>query len=141
MKVSIEYSEGVHFIANVRQFNSIHIDEPESFNGTELGPSPVEYVLIGIGGCLGSTLSYCLKKKGLEINKLEIIIDGKIRHEEPYNRLRITSVDAELHLNMKDNGNTGEIDSCVESFLKYCIVSNSISQGIPIDVKVLKKDA
>ena len=52
MKVSLKYSEKQHFIASVRHFNDIQIDEPESFHGTDKGPSPVEFYLIGIGGCL-----------------------------------------------------------------------------------------
>lgn len=140
MKVTIDYSENMHFIAKARNFNNIHIDEPESFHGTELGPSPVEYTLIGIGGCLGSTLSYCLNKKGVEIESLKVIVDGKMKHEEPYGRLRLIKIEAELYLSTKNNDKFEEINECSKSFIEYCIVSNSITRGIPIDINIISDE-
>ncbi|MBN1803292.1 MAG: OsmC family protein [Candidatus Lokiarchaeota archaeon] len=140
MKVTINYSENMHFIAKARNFNNIHIDEPESFHGTGLGPSPVEYTLIGIGGCLGSTFSYCLSKKGIEISDLKVIVDGKMKHEEPDGRLRLIKIEAELQLTTKNNENIKHIDECSNTFLEYCIVSNSIARGVPIDVNVVKNE-
>ena len=80
MKVSLKYSENLHFTASARHFDDIHIDEPESFHGTDKGPSPVEFFLIGIGGCLGSTFAYCLQRHNVEIDALEVVVDGLLKH-------------------------------------------------------------
>ncbi|MHA1483676.1 MAG: OsmC family protein [Candidatus Heimdallarchaeaceae archaeon] len=61
MKVTLTYSRNLHFKASVRSFEDLNVDEPESFHGTDLGPSAVEYLLIGIGGCLGTTFTHCLQ--------------------------------------------------------------------------------
>jgi uncharacterized OsmC-like protein len=39
------------FIAKTGKFQLI-IDEPEALGGTDEGPSPVEYILAGLAGCL-----------------------------------------------------------------------------------------
>ncbi|MFX1274552.1 MAG: OsmC family protein [Promethearchaeota archaeon] len=139
MRISIHLSENLHFVAKTRHFDTIHIDEPESFHGTDLGPSSVEYILIGIGGCLGSTLSFCLKKKKIEIKDLEIIIGGTLKHEGPNKRLRIVRVNAEIFLATENSDSDEQVGFCINNFLEHCVVSNSIIPGFPIDVKVIQK--
>lgn len=139
MKVTIDYSEELHFTASARHFNDLHIDEPEAFHGTGLGPSSIEYVLIGVGGCLGSTFVYCLQKQNVEIDDLKIVIDGKLKHSGPNKRLRLVSIDAELIFSPKNNESDEKVLLCVEKFQEHCVVSNSIIQGTPINVNVSKK--
>jgi len=114
MKVSLNYTENLHFKASARQFNEFNVDEPTSFHGTDLGPSSVEYLLIGIGGCLGTTFIYCLQKRNVKMKSVEIEVDGKLSHED--------------------------INLCIKKFREYCIVSNSIANGLPINVQCLKKN-
>ena len=140
MKVSVKYSENLHFTASARHFGDLHLDEPESFHGTDLGPSPVEYLLIGIGGCLGSTFAYCLQKQDVEIDALEVIVDGQLKHSGPKMSLKLVNIEAELLVTAKDGGSSGKIEQCIKTFLDYCIVSNSITQGVPLDVKVSQKE-
>lgn len=111
------------------------MDEPESFHGSNLGPSPVEYLLIGIGGCLGSTLSFCMRKNNLEIEELMLTVDGILKHTDPKNRLRLKKVIVEVQC--KAMGPDKQKDKCFNEFRDYCVVSNSL--GIPIDIKIEKK--
>lgn len=136
MKVSIKYSENLHFTASARHFDVIHLDEPESFHGTDIGPSPVEYFLIGIGGCLGSTFTYCLQKQNVEIDTLEVVVDGQLKHAGPKMSLKLVNIKAELLIAAKDGQPSEKIDQCIKTFRDYCIVSHSITQGIPIDVNI-----
>ena len=137
MKISIRLSEKLHFIAKTRKFHEIHIDEPESFHGTDLGPSSVEYILIGIGGCLGSTLAFCFKKYTIEIKALEIIVDGTLTHSGPQNRLRLVKVDVNINLITKNKNSDKNVEECINNFKEHCVVSNSIINGLPIEVNVV----
>ena len=139
MKVSLKYSENLHFTASARHFDDIHIDEPESFHGTDKGPSPVEFFLIGIGGCLGSTFAYCLQRHNVEIDALEVVVDGQLKHAGPIMSLRLVDIAVELLVTARDNESSEKIEQCIKSFQEYCIVTNSITQGIPLDVKVSSK--
>ncbi|TFG21156.1 MAG: OsmC family peroxiredoxin, partial [Promethearchaeota archaeon] len=129
MKVRINYSENLHFIASARTFENLHIDEPESFHGTDLGPSAVEYFLIGIGGCLGSTFTYCLQKKQIEIENLEIVIDGQLKHSEPKLRLQLVNVEVEIFYVLKPGYSKEKLEQCLKIYQEYCVISNSIHKG------------
>jgi uncharacterized OsmC-like protein len=134
MKVSLNYSENLHFIASARQFNDFNVDEPTSFHGTDLGPSSVEYLLIGIGGCLGTTFIYCLQKRNIKMKSVEIVVDGKLSHVGPKLLLRLTKVDVEIKFKPEENASSEDIKLCIKKFREYCIVSNSIATGLSIDV-------
>ncbi|MFX0072960.1 MAG: OsmC family protein [Candidatus Hermodarchaeota archaeon] len=139
MKVVLNYNENLHFTANVRHFSNIHIDEPESFHGTDLGPSSVEYVLIGIGGCLGTTFFYCLKRNNILINNIEIIVDGTLKHTEPKKRLRLVRIDVEIFVDFKEKVPNEKIELCKTVFQDYCPLSNLITQGLPLNIRISEK--
>jgi len=138
MKVSLNYTENLHFKASARQFKDFSVDEPTSFHGTDLGPSSVEYLLIGIGGCLGTTFIYCLQKRNIKMKSVEIVVDGKLSHVGPKMLLRLTKVDAEIKFKPEENASSEEIFECINNFREYCIVSNSIADGLPINVNCNK---
>ena len=139
MKVVLKHSENLHFTASARQFNDIHIDEPESFHGTDKGPSSVEFFLIGIGGCIGSTFTYCLQKKDVKIDDLEIIVDGQLKHTGPKMHLRLVNVEIELILTVARDKSSEKVEECMKTFQEYCIVSNSLNRDLRMDIKVLRK--
>ena len=139
MKVLLDYTKDLHFKASVRKFKDFDIDEPASFHGTDLGPSAVEYLLIGIGGCLGTTFIYCLQKNNIELETFEVVVDGKVSHTGPKMRLRLENVDVDLKFTPKEASSDVEINRCMEEFTKYCIVTNSIANGLPIKVNCKKK--
>ncbi|MHA2289486.1 MAG: OsmC family protein [Promethearchaeota archaeon] len=139
MKVLLDYKKDLHFKASARNFKDFNVDEPASFHGTNLGPSAVEYLLIGIGGCLGTTFIYCLQKRNIELESFEVEVDGKLTHTGPKLLLRLVNIAVDLKYKPKETTPAVGIDECIKEFKDFCIVTNSIAKGIPIDVKCLKK--
>jgi uncharacterized OsmC-like protein len=138
MKVFLDYTKDLHFKASARNFKDFEVDEPVSFHGTDLGPSAVEYLLIGIGGCLGTTFIFCLQKKNIELETFEVVVDGKVSHTGPKKRLRLENVDVDLKFTPKEASSDLEINRCMKEFTKYCVVTNSITNGLPINVNCKK---
>jgi len=138
MKVLLNYTKDLHFKASARNFKDFDIDEPASFHGTDLGPSAVEYLLIGIGGCLGTTFIYCLQKKNIELETFEVVVDGKVSHTGPKKRLRLENVEVDLKFTPKEASSDLELNRCMKEFTKYCVVTNSITNGLPINVNCKK---
>lgn len=134
MKVALTYNRKLNFKASVRDFKDFNVDEPESFHGTNLGPSAVEYLLVGIGGCLGTTFIYCLQKRNVELKEFEVLVDGKITHVGPKKFLRLVNVDVEMKYTLKDTTSQERIAKCVKDFREKCIISNSLADGFPIEV-------
>lgn len=57
------------------------IDEPELFGGRNLAPSPVDYLLSSIAGCIVAIGTYMAGEMGFEIRRLEVSIEGLINSD------------------------------------------------------------
>ena len=140
MRVELDWTKGVAFTAKARQF-TLQLDEPESFHGTDTGPSAAEYLATSIGGCLGTSFAFCVKHVNLPIEAIKVTVDVELHHggESGTDPLRITSMVAEIAVTLKDDSDADVFDLCIESFRKYCAVTQSVMNGIPVDVKITKR--
>jgi len=139
MKVVLDYTKDLHFKASARNFKDFNIDEPASFHGTDLGPSAVEYLLIGIGGCLGTTFIYCLQKNNIELETFEVVVEGELSRTGPKMLLRLVNVDVDMKFTPKEASSDVEINRCMKEFTEYCIVTNSIAEGVNVNVNCNKR--
>ena len=139
MKVFLRRSENLHLLASARHFSGIHVDEPESFHGTDRGPSSVEYFLIGLGGCFGNTFTHCLNLNGVEVEDLEIEVDGKLKHVPPKMYLRIVEITVHITLEAARGSDLDTIQHCIDTFQDHCVIQASILRGIPIHVEIKKE--
>ncbi len=140
MRINLEWLGGVGFSASTRHFKGITIDEPPEFHGGDRGPSSVEYIGIAIGGCLGTSFAYCLQKMEVAARKIDISIDVEMHHagNEEKNPLRITGIDAAINVELEDPADAEILDLCIESFKRYCVVTQSVMSGVPVNVSVSK---
>ena len=138
MKVTLNYENNLNFIAKTRKFKNIILDEPQSFKGNDRGPSPIEYFLIGIGGCLGSTFTYCFLKKEIPLLSLEIEVDGKIKHLPPQMNLRLIGIEIIFKYSIRNRDSTDEINYCINEFKKFCPIYDPLIKGIPIKMNFIK---
>ncbi|WGH76058.1 OsmC family protein [Tenacibaculum tangerinum] len=53
------------------------IDEPLDFGGDDNGPTPVEYLLTAIGGCVSITLRMYAQRKGWNLGKITVNMSQK----------------------------------------------------------------
>ena len=135
MKVSLNYSENLHFIGTARHFNNIQIDEPEAFNGTNLAPSSLEYLLIGIGGCIGSSFVYCLQKNEILLEELNIVVDCKLKHTGKKMTLEMVNIDVEINFLPKNTQKKEKIDFCKKIFQDHCPALKLVKSPIPLNIK------
>ena len=136
MKVSLSYSENMHFTASVRHFKNIHVDESEAFHGDDLAPSPIEYVLIGTGGCIASTFVYCMQKNKVLIEKLEVDVEGILKHSGAKKSLKLIRIIVELLVTLKEGESSEKIDICFKMLQDYCPIFNAINSGIPLNINI-----
>jgi len=54
------------------------IDEPEQMGGSNLGPSPVQVLLMALAGCLNVTVHEVAKQRNLGLVSLSIEIEGNL---------------------------------------------------------------
>lgn len=53
------------------------LDEPIKSGGGDTGPTPVEYLLTAIGGCVSMTLRMYAERKGWNLGKIKVIVSQK----------------------------------------------------------------
>ncbi|MCL5961720.1 MAG: OsmC family protein [Chloroflexi bacterium] len=72
-----KWNGGFQVQASIRDF-TVGLDEPKDLGGTDTAPNPVEVILGAYGACL--TIGYVMNAavRGIEIQKLEIELDGDI---------------------------------------------------------------
>ena len=72
------------------------------------------------------------------MKSVEIVVDGKLSHLGPKLLLKLTKVDAEIKFKPEENASSEDIKLCIKNFREYCVVSNSIADGLPISVNCNK---
>ena len=61
------------YVAEAKMRNHfVVIDEPLSSGGGDTGPTPVEYFLTAIGGCVSMTLRMYAERKGWDVGKITV---------------------------------------------------------------------
>ena len=66
------------YLAEAKMRNHFAVlDEPLKSGGGDTGPTPVEYLLTAIGGCVSMTLRMYVERKGWDVGKIKVIVSQK----------------------------------------------------------------
>ena len=68
MKARIKWVEGASFLGETESGHAVLMDGPPDGGGQNLGPRPMEMVLIGTGGCTAYDVVAILKKQRQKIS-------------------------------------------------------------------------
>jgi putative redox protein len=83
MKASIKWMDQVSFKGETESGHTILIDGPPESGGRNLGPRPMELVLLGTGGCTTYDVIHILKKSRQHVTNCEVKIDAERATEDP----------------------------------------------------------
>ena len=108
-------------------------DEPKPI-GEGAGPNAPRLLAAAVGQCMSSSLIYCLNKARIPIKKLETTVKTNLFKNEK-GLTRIKNIDIQINLEINEEDKT-RLQRCLKIFEDYCTVTQSIRQGIQVDVKV-----
>jgi putative redox protein len=86
----IKWVEGRTFVAQSGSGHGVVIDGPAEHGGRNLGPSPMELVLLGTGGCTAFDVLDILKKGRQAVTDCWVELDAERAPEPPRVFTRIT---------------------------------------------------
>ncbi|SFN65694.1 putative redox protein [Nitrosospira briensis] len=83
MKTRIEWKDGMSFLAESGSGHSVLMDGPPEAGGKNLGPRPMEMLLMGTGGCTAFDVVLILQKSRQDISDCVVEIEAERAGEEP----------------------------------------------------------
>lgn len=83
MKTRIKWKDGVSFIAESGSGHTVLMDGPPESGGKNLGPRPMEMLLMGTGGCAAVDVILILKKGRQDLSDCVVEIEAERASQEP----------------------------------------------------------
>jgi putative redox protein len=83
MKARIKWLEGVAFVAESESGHAFVMDGPPDGGGRNLGPRPMETVLMGTGGCTAYDVVHILRRSRAPISDCSVEIEAERASDDP----------------------------------------------------------
>ena len=116
---------------------ALHSDESAPLGGGT-GPNPSHLLLAGVANCLSASLLFALRKFKNAPGPIRTEIVGRKERNEA-GRWRIPRATVTLHLSDAAAG-MEHFDRVLAQFEQFCIVTQSVREGMQVDVKVVDAD-
>ena len=87
-RASCEWLNGTHSSTSVEDFfglgeehnhrmkSSFSVDHPEVFASEDNGPTPVEYMLVGLAGCLTAGIAAVAQNRNIQLHSVKATLEG-----------------------------------------------------------------
>lgn len=120
-------NEGYQVINKARG-KSIVIDEPKAFGGTDIGMSPVEALLAGLGSCKCIAGRMFAEKLNIKLHELEVEVTGNLNTDgflgDENVKIGFTDIHATYHV--KAENTEDEINRFVNYVESHCPVGDTL---------------
>ncbi|MBI0583248.1 MAG: OsmC family protein [Methanomassiliicoccus sp.] len=113
------------------RIEDIFLDEPEPLGKGEY-PNAGKILAAAVGNCLCASMVFCMERSRGEVSNLCAEVTTTMERNER-GRLRITHMSVKMFPQIDDDA---RYRRCREIFEDFCIVTQSVRDGIPIDVEV-----
>ncbi len=131
-----------HLVFNVKwdfyDSPDLFMDEPPGMGGSGKGPNAARMIVAGVANCLSASLAFCLEKSRVDVKGMRIRCHGELTRNER-GRLRLTSMMIEPVIDMPGK-DMKRLDRCLGMFEDFCVVTESVRNGIPVDINVYRVD-
>jgi organic hydroperoxide reductase OsmC/OhrA len=134
--VTLRRARGFEFVAEFEDMPekpSMLFDEPAPL-GEDRAPNAAAVLGAAVGDCLAASLTFCLRKARLDPDQLTAHVATHVERNER-GRFRITGIDVELDPEFAEGGGPA-LDRCERLFEDFCMVTESVRHGIPVQVSV-----
>lgn len=130
MKITLNRNnEAVHLVGTNERGLTASIDGSEKIGGENLGPSPMELVLMAAGGCSSMDVLSILKKMKQEVKSYVVEVDGDRDTDA------VPAVFTSIHIKFILEGDLDEtkVAKAIDlSMDKYCSVTHMLRSTVDI---------
>jgi len=135
-RIDMRLLDNYLFEIDFGEFGNLISDEPPPLGGGE-GPNPVRLLAASVGNCLAASLLFAVRKFNEEPGEVSASVSGELERRD--GRWRVAQLAVSLRL-----GNAAStiphLDRVLQQFEDFCIVTQSVREGIPVQVQVTDVD-
>lgn len=133
-KVTLALRRGYEFLADFHEpgVPDLTLDEPPPQGGGK-GPNATRVLAAAVGNCLSASLVHCLERAHVPVTDLEATVEGELTRNTQ-GRLRVKSL--QVKLVPRVGADPSRVERCLGLFEDYCIVTQSVREGIEVKVEV-----
>jgi len=126
LQARIKWAENAAFIGESGSGHAVVIDGPQDIGGRNLGPRPMEMMLLSVGSCSAVDVVHILKKARQDITDVVVDVKSKRADTDPK-----VFTDIHLHFVVTGRGlSENHVKRAVElSAEKYCSASIMLAKG------------
>jgi putative redox protein len=129
MQARIKWVENAAFLAETGSGHALVVDGPAEIGGRNLGPRPMELMLLSVGSCSAVDIVHILKKARQPVSGCEVAVSGERAETDP-------KVFTKIHLQFTVSGkglSDNQVKRAVElSAEKYCSASIMLRQAAEV---------
>ena len=131
--VEIKWKGNLKFDVKIRGTHELFVDDTPKPEGVDEGPAPSDLLAAAVGACLSSSFTFCMSKARAELTDLTTTVKAEESRVE--GRIRVTGINVTLNPKFAENDDK-KLERCKAIFRNYCIVTESVTKGIPVNVTV-----
>jgi putative redox protein len=120
MKATVKWTDGAMFVGEAGSGHSVVMDGPEDLGGRNLGPRPMEMLLLGTGGCSVYDVMSMLKKSRQQVVDCRVEMEAERADAVPAVFTRIKLHFVVIGVGLKDSHVKRAVALSAE---KYCSAS------------------
>lgn len=133
--LSLDLDTGYEFLVHFEEEGvpELRMDEPPPL-GEGHGPNASRLLAAAVGNCLSASALFCMRKARVSVRGMRTDVRAALERNEQ-GRLRVR----ELRVRIRPDVPAEEHDKmnrCLELFEDFCVVTQSVRRGIPVDVAV-----
>ncbi len=128
--VILDLGEGMRFSGISPAGSEITLDAPPDFGGANAGPTPMELMLMALGGCTGMDVISLLRTMRVGVTGYQVRVEGDRADQHPkvYTNIRVE------HIVVGEDLDPDKIHRAVEkSATRYCPASAMLKKAARIE--------
>jgi putative redox protein len=135
-EINLAWKKGMAFETELYG-HKLTVDVDKDNGGQDLGPRPKALMLVALAGCTGMDIVSMLAKMRVDLDDLNIKVDGELTEEHPKH---FTS----MHITYEFWGKDLPLDKLEKAVSlsdeRYCGVSATLKKGIPVTHSIVVHD-
>lgn len=132
---------GTKSLSQIRSFE-VPVDEPKELGGTDTAPNPVELVLASLGSCLVVGYALNASMMGIELQKIEIELEGDIDLPGFFGLTADTLpgyTDIRVKVFLKSSVGMDKLEEVHKRVIATSPVGLTITKNVNLDIELVKR--